>query len=136
MLATRTRPATDTTPARLGDQMSVVLVAAFVLSAAHTTYGSLVGLADPRFTVTTPLAWVFYAFGFALAVVARSRRRTVQATVVTSLVLLLVVAVFWYPTTFEPRQQTAFGWFENDVYTGLLMIALYLGVLQLWRPAR
>jgi uncharacterized membrane protein YbhN (UPF0104 family) len=42
--------------------------------------------------------------------------------------LLLVVAVFYYPTTFVPRQQTTFGWFENDVYTGLLMVALYLGV--------
>ena len=33
--------------------------------------------------------------------------------------VLLVVAVFWYPTTFVPRQQTVFGGFENDVYTGL-----------------
>jgi hypothetical protein len=41
------------------------------------------------------------------------------------------VAVFWYPTTFTLRQQTTFGWFENDVYTGLLMIALYLGAHRL-----
>ena len=43
----------------------------------------------------------------------------------------LAVAVFWYPTTFVPRQQTVFGWFENDVYTGLLMIAWTLGALRL-----
>ena len=49
----------------------------------------------------------------------------------TSLGVLLVVAVFWYPTTFVPRQQTVFGWFENDVYTGLLMIAWYLGAQRL-----
>lgn len=35
------------------------------------------------------------------------------------------------PPTFVPSQQTAFGWFENDVYTGLLMIALYVVVHRL-----
>ena len=47
--------------------------------------------------------------------------------------MLLYVSVFYYPTTFEPRQQTTFGWFENDVYTGLLMIAFYLVVMRLRR---
>lgn len=38
-----------------------------------------------------------------------------------------------YPTTFGPAQQTVFGWFENDVYLGLLTVALYLSVLRLGR---
>jgi len=42
-----------------------------------------------------------------------------------------LVAVFYYPTTFTARQQTVFGWFENDVYTGLLMIAAYLSAQRL-----
>ena len=40
--------------------------------------------------------------------------------------------MFYYPTTFGPEQQTVFGWFENDVYVGLLAVATYLGV-QRWR---
>jgi hypothetical protein len=35
----------------------------------------------------------------------------------------------------NPSSEPTFGWFENDVCTGLLMIALYLGVLQLRRVA-
>ena len=45
---------------------------------------------------------------------------------------ILVIAVFYYPTTFGPEQQTVFGWFENDVYVGLLAVATYLGVAR-WR---
>jgi hypothetical protein len=130
---TQERPITGGTTAGYTTQMSLVLAVAFALSAAHTTYGFIVGIGDPSFTVTTPVAWVFYALGFTAAAAARSRRRPVQVAVVAYLGVLLAVAVFFYPTTFTPRQQTTFGWFENDVYTGLLMVALYLGVLQLRR---
>ena len=42
--------------------------------------------------------------------------------------------MFYYPTTFVERQQTTFGWFENDVYTALLVLAFYLlGVQRLRR---
>lgn len=122
-----------TTTATYGTQMSLVLTVAFVLSAVHTTYSYVAGIGDAGFTVTTPVAWVFYALGFTAAALSRSPRRGVQVGIVAYLVLLVTVAVFYYPTTFVPRQQMTFGWFENDVYTGLLMIALYLGVLQLRR---
>jgi hypothetical protein len=112
-----------------GTQICVVLVAAFALSATHTTYGWITGIGDPSFTVTTPVAWAFYAVGFGSAFLARSERRGAQWLLAAYLTLLLSVALFWYPTTFTPRQQTTFGWFENDVYTGLLMVALYLAVI-------
>lgn len=44
---------------------------------------------------------------------------------------LLSISVFHYPTTFGPAQQTTFGWFENDVYVGLLITATYLAVQRL-----
>ena len=46
---------------------------------------------------------------------------------------MLGIAFFYYPTAFGPAQQTVFGWFENDVYVGLLVTATYLGVLRLRR---
>ena len=111
--------------------LSAVLLAAFALSATHTTYGWITGIGDPSFTVTTPVAWAFYALGFGAAVVARRPERWLQWALVAYLGVLTAVALFWYPTTFVPRQQTVFGWFENDVYTALLILAVYLGVQNL-----
>lgn len=120
--------------------ISLVLVGAFALSATHTVYGYLTGIGDPRFTVTTPVAYVFYALGFAVAALARKEARWAQVTLLAYLGAALVVAIFLYPLTFVPQQQTVFGWFENDVYTGLLMVAAYLGACRLrgttLRPAR
>jgi hypothetical protein len=114
-----------------GSALSVILAVAFALSATHTAYAYASGLQDPGFNLTTPAAWVFYAVGFAAAALSRRESRWAQVALLAYLGLLLVVAVFYYPTTFTVRQQTVFGWFENDVYTGLLMIAAYLSVLRL-----
>ncbi|MFI7585481.1 hypothetical protein ACIB24_00225 [Spongisporangium articulatum] len=119
-----------------GVQISWVLTAAFTLSVVHTVYSYLVGIEDPRFTVTTPVAYVFYAVGFASAWLARRPEGWARWTLLGYLAVLLVVSVFFYPTTFRVDQQTTFGWFENDVYTGLLMIATYLAVLGLAGPRR
>ena len=125
------RPITRT--ASYGSVIAAVLVAAFTLSVVHTAYGYVTGIGDPSFTVTTPVAWAFYAVGFASALLARRESRGAQLVLVGYLAVLLAVSVFFYPTTFVPRQQTVFGWFENDVYTGLLMIAFALAVLRLRR---
>ena len=45
--------------------VSGVLIAAFSLSVVHTVYAWVSGLEDPDFTVTSPLAWGFYAQGSA-----------------------------------------------------------------------
>ena len=115
-----------------GRQMSGVMLAAFALSVVHTVYAAVAGIEDPTFTVTTPLAWGFYAVAFALSALTRKSGRAAQATVLAFLGSTLLIAVFYYPTTFGPEQQTVFGWFENDVYVGLLVVATYLGV-QRWR---
>ena len=115
-----------------GRQMSGVMLAAFALSVVHTVYAAVAGIEDPTFTVTTPLAWGFYAVAFAMSALARRPERAAQATVLAFLASTLLIAVFYYPTTFGPEQQTVFGWFENDVYVGLLVVATYLGV-QRWR---
>ncbi|GAA4402982.1 hypothetical protein GCM10023168_14090 [Fodinibacter luteus] len=116
-----------------GRQMSGVLVAAFTLSVVHTVYAWVEGIEDPTFTVDTPLAWGFYAVAFGIAALARRTERWAQLTALGYLVTVLGIALFYYPTTFGVEQQTVFGWFENDVYVGLLMVAAYLGVLRLRR---
>ena len=118
--------------ATYGRHMSGVMLAAFTLSVVHTVYAAVEGLEDPTFTVTSPLAWGFYAVAFAVSVLARRTGRGAQATVLAFLGAVLAIGVFYYPTTFGPEKQTVFGWFENDVYLGLLMVAAYLGV-QRWR---
>ena len=116
-----------------GRHMSVVLVAAFTLSVVHTVYAWLAEIEDPTFTVDTLLAWGFYAVAFGMAALARRNERWAQITVLTYLATVLGIAFFYYPTTFGRVQQTVFGWFENDVYVGLLVTATYLGVLRLRR---
>jgi hypothetical protein len=116
--------------------LTVVLLVAFTLSVGHTIYAAAAGLAAPDFTVTTPTTWVFYAVAFASVALARRTGRGVQLVLLTYLGVLLAISVFYYPTTFEPRQQTTFGWLENDVYTGLLMLAAYLGIERLRGTSR
>ena len=116
-----------------GRQMSGVLVAAFTLSVVHTGYAWVEGIEDPTFTVDTPLAWGFYAVAFGIAALARRTQRWAQLTVLGYLGAVLGIAFFYYPTVFGPQQQTVFGWFENDVYVGLLVVATYLGALRLRR---
>ena len=118
--------------ATYGRHMSGVMLAAFTLSVVHTVYAAVEGLEDPTFTVTSPLAWGFYAVAFAVSVLARRAGRGAQATVLAFLAAVLAIGVFYYPTTFGVEKLTVFGWFENDVYLGLLMVAAYLGV-QRWR---
>lgn len=120
---------------RYGFEVPVLLVAAFTLSVAHTVYAWRSGLEDPDFTVTSPLTWAFYGVAFAMAALARKDALTAQVAVVSYLVAVVGIALFYYPTTFTPEQQTTFAWFENDVYTGLLMISLYLSVMRLRRQA-
>ena len=123
---------TDARTTTYSRQISGVLLAAFTLSVVHTVYAWVEGIEDPTFTVTTPLAWGFYAVCFGMAVLARRSGRAAQVAVLLFLLLLLAISVFYYPTTFGPAQQTVFGWFENDVYVGLLVTATYLAV-QRWR---
>lgn len=130
-LSAATIPATRTS--RLARHQSTALLAAFTLSATHTVYAAVVGVADPQFTVTTPLAWGFYAVGFTTAWMARLPSRRVQWTVLGYLAALLVVSVVVYPTSFVPARQTPFGWFENDVYVALLGVAAYLASQRLRR---
>ena len=134
-------PLTTTAPATrviartstYGRQMSGVLVAAFTLSVVHTIYAWVEGIEDPTFTVDTPLAWGFYAVAFGMAALARRTDRWAQLAVLAYLATVLGIAFFYYPTVFGPAQQTVFGWFENDVYVGLLVTATYLGVQRLRR---
>lgn len=120
----------DVRPTRYGTAVPILMVAAFSLSVVHTVYAELSGLEDPDFTVTSPMTWAFYGVAFAMARLAAVESRPAQLAVLGYLTVILGVSVFYYPTTFTPEQQTTFAWFENDVYTGLLLMALCLSVLR------
>lgn len=124
---------TSARTAPYGRHIAGVLATAFTLSAGHTLYAWIEGIEDPTFTVTTPLAWGFYVVGFASVVLAGRTGRVAQISLLAYLTALLGIAIFYYPTTFGPAQQTTFGWFENDVYIGLLVTATYLAVQRLRR---
>ena len=116
-------------------QIAAIMLAAFTLSVVHTIYAWLAGIADPGFTVTSPLAWIFYLVAFAVTALALRDERWAQLVVLGFLVLVLLIGVFYYPTMFLPHQQTIFGWFENDVYLGLLMLSFYLSIQRFRRVA-
>ena len=132
---TTTAPGTRVTArtSSYGRHVSGVLAAAFTLSVVHTIYAWMGGIEDPTFTVDTPLCWGFYAVAFGMAALAPRTERWAQLAVLAFLATVLVIALFYYPTTFGVEKQTVFGWFENDVYVGLLVTATYLGVLRLRR---
>ncbi|HEY5788844.1 MAG TPA: hypothetical protein VIT65_29145 [Microlunatus sp.] len=116
-------------------QVVAIMLAAFTLSVVHTVYAWLAGIADPGFTVTSPLAWIFYLVAFAVTGLALREERWAQLVVLGFLVLVLLIGVFYYPMMFLPHQQTIFGWFENDVYLGLLMLSFYLSIQRFRRVA-
>ena len=127
------RPAGLRRSIRYGDAVSWTLVAAFTLSVVHTIYAWRTGLEDPDFTVDTPLTWLFYGVAFAVAALARRTSALAQGVVLAFLVVVLAISVFYYPTTFTEEKQTTFGWFENDVYVGLLVVASFLSVARALR---
>jgi peptidoglycan/LPS O-acetylase OafA/YrhL len=132
-MTTTTTSTPTTTESRYGDVIALVLVAAFTLSVAHTVYAAVQGLEDPDFTLTTPLTWIFYGVGFGMAALARREAAWAQRVVLAFLVLVIAIGLFYYPTTFTGDKQTTFGWFENDVYMGLLIVAFFLSVLRVRR---
>lgn len=124
-------PTTAAVPLSYGRLTSRVLAGAFTLSAAHTVYCELTDTADPDFRVTSPLVWAFYAAGFGAAAAARRPGRRRHVALLAYLTGLLGVSVLYYPTTFTEARQTTFGWIENDLYVGLLLVAAVLTTLRL-----
>lgn len=132
---TSARPLPPAAEIRYRTAVPIVLLATFTLSVVHTIYAWRTGLEDPEFNVTSPLAYCFYGVAFAMTALSRKDSRVAQVAVTAYLVAVLGIAIFYYPTTFTVEQQTTFGWFENDVYVGLLVTSLILSVLRLRRTA-
>ncbi len=116
---------------RYSSQVAGVLAAAFAVSALYALVSTLSGNtnygSDPR----DPQLWVFYVIGFGLAALARTDRTWAWRVVGVAVLVLILVGIFYYPTVFVLGAQTTLGWFENDVYVGLLILAEYLCVQRL-----
>ena len=116
---------------RYRTQVSGTLLLAFTLSAAHTVYGTVAGVAPDAFNALNPVSWAFYAVGFGMAIAARTDRTAVWRALAVYLPVLLAVGLFWYPSVFTAKLQNPFGWIENDGYMALLAVALFLTVQRL-----
>jgi hypothetical protein len=111
-------------------QVSGVLAAAFALSLAYSAIVTFTG-SHEGYGLGDPALWVFYAVGFGLAAMALTDRTWAWWVVAVTVLILIAVGIFYYPTVFPPSAQTPFAWFENDVYMGLLILAEYLCVQRL-----
>jgi peptidoglycan/LPS O-acetylase OafA/YrhL len=116
---------------RYSTQVAGVLVAAFTISVLYSVISTLSGVTHEANNLEDPSLWIFYVVGFGLAALARMDRTESWWMVSVAVLLLLLGGIFLYPAYFVPSTQTAFGWFENDVYIGLLILAEYLCIQRL-----
>jgi hypothetical protein len=107
-----------------GRPVAAVLLAAYLLSIAYTIWSSVTGVAPAAFSVSSPGAWAAYAVGLGVTALALKNGRGPRVVVTAWLVLSIAVALLVYPQAFTPAHQTPFGFVENDLYTGLLLVAL------------
>jgi hypothetical protein len=113
---------------RYSAEVAGVLVAAFTISLLYTVISTVSGVMHGA---NNPSLWIFYVVGFGLAALARMDRPWTWWIVSAAVLLLILGGIFLYPAYFVPSEQTAFGWFENDVYIGLLILAEYLCIQRL-----
>jgi hypothetical protein len=113
---------------RYSTQVAGVPVAAFTISLLYTVISTLSGV---MYDANNPILWIFYVVGFGLAALAPMDRPWTWWIVSAVVLLLILGGIFVYPAYFVPSEQTTFGWFENDVYIGLLMLAEYLCIQRL-----
>jgi peptidoglycan/LPS O-acetylase OafA/YrhL len=113
---------------RYSGQVAGILAAATTLSIAHTVHTTLTLAPDYG---KDPTLYLLYGILWGLVALARTDRRPAWWAIGTLLTALIAIGIFYYPVIFVPAWQTPFGWFENDVYMGLLMVALYLTIQRL-----
>jgi cytochrome bd-type quinol oxidase subunit 2 len=111
-------------------QVAGVLAAAFALSLAYSVIVTFTG-SHEGYGMADPALWVFYAVGFGLAALALADRIWAWWVIAATVLALIAVGIFYYPTVYPPSAQTTLAWFENDVYIGLLILAEYLCVQRL-----
>ena len=109
-------------------QVAGILSAATTLSIIHTIHTALT--IAPEYG-KDPVLYLLYAILWGLVALAWTDRRGAWWTIGATLTLLIGIGIFYYPTIFVPAWQTPFGWFENDVYMGLLILAAYLTIQRL-----
>ena len=123
--------ATEERRSRYHHQVAGVITTAFTISVSYTLYNWIAGTPHGASDVRDPVLWGLYAFGFGLVPLVRLNKTWSWRVVLSALVGLLGLGLFYYPTLFTPEVQTPLGWVENDLYMGLLLVAAYLCVQRL-----
>ena len=106
----------------------LILAAATLLSMAHSLHVALT--LDPAYG-REPVLYILYLTLWGLVALARTDRRAAWLAISGTLAALIAIGIFYYPTLFVAAWQTPFGWFENDLYMGLLILAEYLAIQRL-----
>jgi len=112
-----------------------VLAVAFVISAVYQLYRSTF-MEIPRYDAFTPTTGVAYACLIGVSALVLTDRRWAW-WVVSVLLLLILVGIFWYypvvvPARIEAGAMGVAGWLEGSIYMGLLFVAGFVCLLKLW----
>jgi hypothetical protein len=109
--------------------VALVLLSAFAISAGYTGFLALTGLLPAGLAAAYPPLWVFYLAGLGTAGLAAATDRAWARLAVAALIAVFIgVGFHLYSVLFVPGLQTTVGWFQNDIFIGLLVLAEYLCV--------
>lgn len=118
-------------PRRDGVPVALVMGTALVLSGGYLGSLALAGLLPSGLAELGPVMWAAPLAGLGATALVLTDR--IWAWWAASLLIppLIGVGVSLYGLLLAPGLQTAIGWFQNDVYIGLLVLAEYLCVQHL-----
>jgi hypothetical protein len=117
-----------------GRRVALVLAAAFTLSAGYLGFLTLTGLLPGGPADAGPAKWAIPLAGFATVGLVLTDRAWAWRTAAVLIVVFIGLGITLYGALLVPGLLTAVGWFQNDVYIGLLGLAEYLCLRHLRHP--
>ncbi len=116
-------------------QVALLLGAAFTLSTGYLGVLTLTGLLPGRLADAGPAPWAVSLAGFAIVGLVLTDRTWAWCAAAVLIAVFIGIGITLYEALLVPGPLTAVGWFQNDVYIGLLGLAEYLCLCRLRRPA-
>jgi hypothetical protein len=114
-------------------QVFLVLLATFTLSLCYEVYRDTVMAGVTSFDAFNPMLAVFYVACFGMTFLARVQRRWISWLMLLFTLGLIAVGIFYYDPVILPARHPGYiDWFESVAYLGLLFIAAFLCLQELW----